>query len=274
MCSVSGLLDVGGASLWYEQAGEGEPLVLLHGFTLDARLWDSLFGALAEHFRAIRYDLRGHGRSSLPVQDRPYSHVADLEGLLDALGIHRAALCGSSMGGGVALDFALAHADAVSRLALVDSTLGGYRWTDESSDLQRAVYRVARESGVEAARDLWMRNPLFALPSGRPGPNELLSSMLSAYSGWHWLNRDPHVAVKPPAASRLGEIHVPTLVLVGELDIPDMQGIASALASGIPGARKAVIKGAGHLTPIEVPQEVAELVMAFLSGREGEGESG
>src|SRR3712207_1103532 len=103
----SGFAAVNGTRLYYEVAGEGTPVALIHGFTLDTRMWDDQFLPLAAHYRVVRYDARGFGRSDLPTGE-PYSPHDDLRALLEHLGLGPAAITGLSMGGGIAADFAIA----------------------------------------------------------------------------------------------------------------------------------------------------------------------
>src|SRR5262245_57108437 len=118
MAVQSGFADIPGARLHYEVAGSGEPLVLIHGFTLDMRMWDDQFASLARHFQVVRYDLRGFGKSSMPTTE-PYTHADDLKALLDCLNIERAHVLGLSMGGSIAINFALNYPAMVDRLVLV-----------------------------------------------------------------------------------------------------------------------------------------------------------
>ena len=263
MQTLSGYLEINGARLYYEEAGTGDAVILLHGFSLDARCWDGQFEPLARHYRVVRYDIRGFGRSSLP-HGAPYSHAGDLGELLNRLGAETPVLIGLSMGGAIAVDFALTHPLSVRALVLVGSTLGGYRWSDEESSFYREVIRRAREDGIELGRQHWLRDPLFAAPMEQPEAAAMLTEMIAGYSGWHWLNRDPEQSPEPRAIQRLGEIPVPALVVVGEHDIPDIQGMARALAGGISGARESVIGGAGHLSCMEAPLELNRVVLEFL----------
>src|SRR5260221_7947963 len=121
----SGVARVNGAAIEYDMAGAGFPLVLLHAGICDRRMWDAQLPALAEHWRVFRYDLRGYGQTDMPLG--PFSHLADLEGLLAALGIERAHLLGCSRGGSLALDFTLAHPERVAGLVLVCSSPSGYQ---------------------------------------------------------------------------------------------------------------------------------------------------
>lgn len=256
-----GFAKVNGARLYYEVAGEGRPLVLLHGFSLDTRMWDDQFEPLARQFQVIRYDLRGFGRSSLSTGE--YIHADDLRALLDSLGIVRGAICGFSMGGGIAIDFALMYPQYVSGLIAVDSTLGGFRGT--------ANWNVgAREYGVEVGRKNWLAHPIFQQAMQRPALAARLSEMINAYSGWHWLNHDPGRGAVPPAAERLNEIAAPTLIIVGERDLPDFHAIAERLHTMImiPGSRREVIPGAGHMVSMEAPAAVNTGLTNFVTGLE------
>jgi 3-oxoadipate enol-lactonase len=120
-----GIAEVNGTSLYYEIVGSGHPLVLIHGFGLDTRMWDDQFEAFAQHYRVVRYDMRGYGKTAPPA-DEGYSHTDDLKALLEYLRIDRAHILGQSRGGAVAIDFALAHPEATGALVLVDPVLGGH----------------------------------------------------------------------------------------------------------------------------------------------------
>jgi pimeloyl-ACP methyl ester carboxylesterase len=123
----SGLAEVDGGKLAWESAGEGPGVAFLHPGLWDFRVWDEQFGVFSKTYRVLRHDLRGYGRSSRPEPGKPYSHVDDLEGVMDAAGIDQAALVGNSMGGRVAIDFALEHPSRVSALVLAAPGLSRVR---------------------------------------------------------------------------------------------------------------------------------------------------
>src|SRR2546423_13431038 len=129
MQARAGFADVSGTRLYYELAGAGPPLVLIHGFSLDSRLWDEQFAAFARRHLVLRYDLRGFGRSAPPRGER-YAHTHDLRALLEHLGVGPGVLLGLSLGGRVAIDFALEHPDLTRALIPVDAMLGGHRWSE------------------------------------------------------------------------------------------------------------------------------------------------
>lgn len=249
--------------IYYESAGAGPPVVLLHGFSLDTRMWDAQMAVLTQTYTVIRYDRRGFGRSSLPVA--PYSHVADLHMLLEHLQISRTALVGLSRGASVALEFTLTHATQVEKLVLVDSVLGGYHWSDEYRALDKTVWETARTESIVAGKAAWIAHPIFVPALEQPAVSESFRAMVNDYTGWHFLNRDLDQRLEPPAAQRLHEIHCPTLIVVGERDLPDFQRIADLLHAGIAGAQKVVLPGVGHLASMEAAARFTELVGAFLS---------
>ncbi len=167
MKTVDGFALVNGARLYFEITGEGAPVVLIHGFTLDCRMWDDQVEELARDYQVIRYDLRGFGQSSPPGE--AYSHVHDLQALLAHLGVSRAAVLGLSMGGGIAVDFALACPQATRGLLLADSTLPGFVWSPETNGWSAAVALAVRRGGVEEARARWLAHPFFAPAREQPG---------------------------------------------------------------------------------------------------------
>ena len=217
--------------------------------------------ALGSH-RVVRYDLRGFGRST--IANEPYTHAHDLAALLDHLGIARATLIGLSLGGGAAINFALLRPDAVAALVLVDSTLGGYRWSKEFADESSAVRTVAKLRGLDAAREAWLHLKMFAPAMRSSRTAARLRQMVRDFSGWHWLHADPGTSISPPAIERLAEIRARTLVVIGELDMPDFHTIADTLVAKMPDARKVVIPGAGHLPNLEKPAEFNAALAAFL----------
>ncbi len=119
----SGYAEVNGTKLYYEVAGGGEPIVLIHGFTFDTRMWDDQFKEFSKQYRVIRYDVRGFGKSSTPNEGEPYSHHGDLKALLDYLDIKKAHILGLSMGGSIAINFTLEYPDYATSLIPVDSSL-------------------------------------------------------------------------------------------------------------------------------------------------------
>jgi 3-oxoadipate enol-lactonase len=249
---------VNGTRLYYEVAGEGEPVVLLHGFTLDARMWDAQFGPFAERYRVLRYDLRGFGRSDLP-DGAEYARTDDLRALLAHLGIARAHVIGLSMGGAAAIDFALAHPAMTRTLTTVDAALSGYRMSVEWEALRGHVVAADNVAEIKAR---WLALPLFAPANEQPAVAARLAAMVADYSGIHWVRSDHHR--RAAALDELERLRVPVLAVLGERDLPDFHVIADLLATRA-GARKVVIPGSGHMSPMEAPAAFNRVVLDFLA---------
>jgi len=250
----TGRCAVEGGSLAWQAVGDGPPVVLVHGFALDHRMWDDITPGLARDHTVISYDCRGFGASAELDQATAYTHTDDLLTLLAHLGVRRAALVGLSFGGGVVLKTALRSPESVTHLVLVDAVLGGVPWDEESLRGSEAVDLAIRLGGVAAGRRAWCAHPLFAPANKHPGLAARLVEMVDGYPGHHWLGTDPHRTeddVRP--IDVLDSISAPTTVIVGDRDVPCFREMAAVLARDIPGARLVTIRGAGHMTPMEEP---------------------
>jgi 3-oxoadipate enol-lactonase len=258
----TGFVEVEGGKLYYERAGEGENVVLIHDGMLHSAVWDEQFARFARHFAVIRYDRRGYGRSSKPLA--PYSSLDDLIALFDALKLDRAAVCGMSAGGGLAIDFTLAHPERVTALVLVGAVVGGFPYTEHfitrggrmrpgASPDADSVYRYFAEKDPWeiAPQNLEAHAKVLRLVTENPPQEDRQIKMPAS-----------------PALPRLGEIKARTLVIAGESDIPDVHAHAGAIAAGIPKARRAVVVNSGHLVPLEQPVAFDRVTLPFLMGLE------
>jgi 3-oxoadipate enol-lactonase len=265
MHTHTGFADVNGTRLYYEMAGSGHLLVLIHGFTLDTRMWDDQFEVFAERYQVLRYDLRGFGKSAVPT-DTPYTHPDDLHALMTHLGIEHAYIVGLSLGGAVAVDFAVTYPEATDALIPVDAALfGGYEWTVDAHWDRLFVLAKAPEAGLQAAKTFWLQHPLFAPAREQPAVAARLAAMVEDYSGWHLVNEDPGHVLEPPAVQRLDTITVPTLAIVGERDVLDFHRVADIMVERIPGAKKIMMPGVGHMANMEDPERFNEIVLGFLA---------
>jgi pimeloyl-ACP methyl ester carboxylesterase len=235
--------------------------VLIHGFGLDTRMWGGQYNGLTERYRVIRYDVRGFGRSALPTGEN-FSHPDDLKALLEHLSITHAHILGLSYGGNIAAGFAMAYPKETDALILVDSILGGFRWGGFGRPLAK-VWATGRQSGVQAGREAWLALDLFSLALEKPDVAACLREMVATYSGWHWVNsiRAPDYGLM----QRMGVIIAPTLVVAGEHDLPDFHKIADTFATRIPGAKKLVMPGVGHMAPMEDSRQFNEMILNFLA---------
>jgi pimeloyl-ACP methyl ester carboxylesterase len=266
MSSVeSGYAEVNGTRLYYETTGVGHPFVLIHGYTLDNRMWNNQFDTLSQKYKVIRYDLRGFGKSACPSPDQKYCHTEDLKALLDYLKISKANVMGLSMGGGIAVEFTLEHPERVRALIPVDSTLGGFSYSDEFNAIFKELFSKFSKEGLGSAKTVWMGCQLFEPIFEMPEEASKFSKMVSDYSGWHWsTNSDAMQSITPAAIRRLGEINVPVLVIVGERDMSDFLKIARVMERDIQNAHLVVLDDSGHMSNMENPEAFNREVLSFL----------
>jgi len=263
--SEFGRLRVPQGEVFFECAGTTEPVVFLHGFGLDARMWAPQYEAFQSSYRVIRYDLRGFGRSSLPPTSQ-YAHEDDLRDLLLHLGVTSAHVVGLSMGGMMGLRFALAHPGMVQSLVLAGSALDGFAWSADWQGRWKAIRDSARAGLMAEAKRQWAEHPLFGPVRTIPSSAPLLSAMIEHYSGWHWREKDMAKTPSPPLAERLQEISPRSLVITGSRDIPDFQAIGKLLAAGLPRAQREIIEGSGHMVNLEAPELFNAILWDFWRG--------
>jgi 3-oxoadipate enol-lactonase len=250
--------------LAHEVTGSGPALLLVHAGIADRRMWDDQVGPFADAgWTVIRADLPGFNETPLP--EAPVALWATLRDLLDHLGVERAVVAGASLGGRAAVDLALAVPERVRALVLVGSGLAGHRFAEPAlfELWDRSEAALERGDHEEAARveiGTWVagmgRGPEAVDPEVGRRVREML---LAAYAHGEADLEEPD----PPAATRLGVLAVPTLV-VGEHDRPDIHAMADALAGGIAGAERVVLAGTGHLPNLERPAAFNRVVLEFL----------
>ncbi len=251
-------VEVNGARLWYDEAGSGPALLLLHGGLGDSELWEPVVPFLAERFRVIRTDLRFFGRSTGPAA--PWSWHDDAIGILDALGVERAALAGLSLGGRLATEIALANPERISALALVAPGLAGHDGRAYSEDMQRR-YEAAEAAGdsdamleidLEPWAPLGIDDRIWRLAHATPDANPLPEGV------------EPLPAPGAPARERLGELSVPTLVVTVSHDPEGFREIGPLIAAGAPNARHVELDS-DHFVTLREPKLLAETLLEFLA---------
>jgi pimeloyl-ACP methyl ester carboxylesterase len=261
----SGFIDVDKGKLYYEMAGNGENIVLLHDGMVSNEIWDYQFPLLAKYYRVTRYDRRGYGKTSDP--EAPYSNIEDLHELFMKLKIEKAILFGISSGGGCVIDFTLKYPDMVKSIILVGAVVGGYGYTSHMTYRGGHLKSPADMADPVKAANYYVWDDPYEIYSENIAAKQKVSEILK---------RNMHRPFnpqyyKPPdriAARFLGEIKVPALVLVGEYDIPDVHSHAGVIQYGIPGARREVILNSGHLIPVEQPGEFNRSAFGFLRRNE------
>jgi len=260
---ASGYVTTETGRLYYEAAGEGPNVVLLHDGLVHRETWDDQFATFAKQFHVVRYDRRGYGKSEVPTQ--PFSNVEDLEAVYAAvLGKGKATLIGCSAGGGLAIDFTLAHPELVEKLMLVGAVVSGLAPSAHFLDRGGHYPPEIRDDTAKAIAYWSTDDPYFVAP-GSAAAHQRVRALLTANPQnlrvpWSLL-RGPRV----PALGRLGEIKAPTLIVIGAEDIPDVHAHGGAIQAGIAGARRVVVRHAGHLVHMEQPDEFNRLALEFLT---------
>lgn len=266
--SLTGFAGFNGGKLYYEVAGSGLPLVLVHGGLVNSGLWDKQFFALAQHHRVIRYDVRGYGQSDGPTA--PFSHHDDLRQLLDFLNIERAAVLGLSMGGAIAIDFALAYPERTLALIPVAAAISGLRPPDsvrsQWSAIGEAYERGDKALALELSLQVWTIGPQRTPDQVDAAVLDHVRAMTEHEFARPEIDEDLMQQLDPPAYDRLGDIQMPTLVISGDADIPYINGNMTHLAATVPGAQHVVIHDAAHHLPLEKPEQFNDAVLEFLKG--------
>jgi pimeloyl-ACP methyl ester carboxylesterase len=258
-------VTLNGARIHYERSGKSFPLLFIHAGIADSRMWEPQATAFADRFDMIRPDMRGFGDTELPPA--PYSWLADVVALLDHLRIDRAHVVGCSMGGTLAIDLALEHPQRVERLVLVAAGVSGSNLGESDAALFTEIEEADKAGDMDALNRaevrLWVDGPRRREGSAPATVRALVLDMngRSLHTDWAAAEAQP---VDRPANDRLGEIAAPTLVIVGDQDLPHCLANADLIASKVPGARKVVIKDAAHLPSLERPEEFNRLVLDFL----------
>ena len=263
---AAGVAPVGGADLAWEAAGEGEPVILLHGHSFDRRMWGPQFAELAKHYRVIRYDLRGYGLSDMPAEGVDFRHADDLVALMDHLGIKKAHVVGLSLGGFVVGDFLALHPDRVLSATIasggVHEGAGSKKLEGKELEEQLAGIERTRGEGIEAHKTRW-REALLKTPH-ESAIRPLLTSMIDDWSAWQPLHVEPPLVLGPEVLELLdkGKPSVPVLWIAGAND--NYRNQTDKFAKVLPQMKVVVLPDAGHLSNLEQPRAFNRALMSFL----------
>jgi 3-oxoadipate enol-lactonase len=261
------VLEVPGGRLAYEVDGSGSALTLIHAGVANMRQWDNVVPRLAERHRVVRYDTRGFGATR--SEEVEFSNRADLRALLDHLGIERTHLVGNSRGGTIALDSTIESPERIASLVLVGSTPSGFgHEAPEMDELWKEMERLYEakdwEPLVEMEVALW-------LDGHGQSPERVDPAVRRQMTEWNVENYrnapgdGKPQPLDPPAAGRLEQVRVPTLVTWGDLDEGGVLAGSEVMATTIPGAKRHVFPGVAHMVNLERPDEFARLVLDFVA---------
>src|SRR5687767_11871204 len=265
----TGYVNVGTGKLWYEIGGEDDTLVLIHAGFVDSRMWDDQWDAFTKHYRVIRFDQRGYGRSD-PAQG-PVSRRDDLLRLLDELGVEHATLLGCSMGGEAAMDIALEHPEKILALIVASATPSGFQMQGAPPRYVMEMMDAAQKGDLERASDLqiriWVDGPFREPEQVNSSVRQRAAEMnrIPVKQGTFFTADAQSISpLNPPASTRLQEIRIPTLIIAGALDDPEILRAADMMASGIKGSQKVILPNSAHVPNMENPEMFNEEVLSFL----------
>jgi len=264
----TGYINVDGAQIYYETVGTGSPFVMIHAGVADSRQWNNEFAFFAQGYQVFRYDLRGYGKSE-PV-DGEFSHMGDLVAVLDALNIHEPfIIMGCSMGGGLAMDFALAFPSRVKALIMVGSGPSGLdldvpepaKFTEAEKAYETGDLDLAAEIETQIWFDGTGRTPEQVDQNMRKLAYEMNRKALG-YEVRNLGKRSPNI--ETPAFNRLADLKMPVLVVVGTHDIPYILAAADYMKENIPIVQKVTIEDGAHLPNMDQPDQFQQIVEVFL----------
>ena len=261
--------NINGVNLNYEVAGQGEAIVFLHGMTGSTQDWANQFSVLSPKYRCVALDQRGHGKSAAPSKEEDYSmqiFTDDVLSLLKMLDIQKCCLVGHSLGGFIALEFALKHQDMLAALVLADTSSDNSARIREYAQLRQKLDELARSQGMEAAFEFSIaNNPMMIERLQRhPELREVTRRKMLQTSVNGSLYGMSAIEKREPVTSRLSEIKVPTLICWGEEDAGFTEAV-QILKREISDSELVTVKGVGHNPHEEAPDAFNEALLKFLN---------
>jgi len=252
------MVPVGADKIWAEDSGGNGPvLLLMHEGVGDARMWDPVWQALTDVYRAIRYDVRGFRRSQPATED--YTLLDDALTVLSHFAVDAAHLVGCSMGGATAIQMALARPDQVKSIVLLCPGIPGYPYPELDPEV------AARFEAAAAARDADGLIRLGLQEWGRSGDDPLVAKlMLAGFRAWE--NQRRFMQEGEPVLERLGELRVPIILMVGDADSPALIASNEVAAARIPGCELIRVPGVDHYPTVRVPELVTETILRHCTG--------
>lgn len=262
----SGYLEIGKAKIYYEEKGSGTPIIMIHGGFLDRRMWDEQFDYFSGSYRVIRYDVRNHGLTTSGAEK--YTDYDDLNKIMENLNIDRAILMGLSMGGYIAIDFALAYPEKLIAIIPVSTGISGNTqkdsdWLEYDKNINQAFKNDDIEGAAEIMLHAWTDGPTRTPEQvDKTIRYKLRDMIINTFINWN--SEIKHQNLTPPAIDRLSEIKVPVLTIYGDIDMQGIIDLVGKIVKEIPGAKKEVIKNAAHMVNMEFPKEFNEIIKNFL----------
>jgi 3-oxoadipate enol-lactonase len=250
------MVPVGADTVWAEDSGGSGPVVvLLHEGVGDSRMWDPIWTELSTAFRTIRYDVRGFGQS--PAATEEFSLLVDLLAILDHFGVRTAHLAGCSMGGTAALEFALAEPRRVQSLVLLAPGITGFPQPSEPK--LEAEFEALVAAGDEAG----LANLVVRIWGAAGSSPEVLEQARSAVRAYPSL--DEYMREGEPVLDRLDQVSAPTVLMVGDKDVPGLVASNEAAAERIPGCELIRMPGVDHYPTFRAPRLVLDTILRHIT---------
>ncbi len=266
-----GRIPVGNGSLYYEEAGEGTPLIFIHGHSLDHRMWNEQFLVFAEKYRAIRYDLRGYGVSSPQTEDYQFTHVQDLVALMDSLHIEKAHIVGLSLGGYIGADMLGWYPERMRAAFLASGNVRAGKGPSQPMTSEEAARRdeeiaVLKVKGVEVMKQEWFNGLMNSGGTQRERMRAPLWEMIAAWDAWQPLHKEVRVTAGNDAYEELKKNRpiVPTLIVEGRAPGNRFPAHPEVL-DYLPHSRMLIIDDCGHMMNMERPEEFNAALQEFLN---------
>ncbi|MCE5175113.1 MAG: alpha/beta hydrolase [Bacteroidales bacterium] len=265
-------------NLYYEEAGQGEPLILLHEQTLDCRMWDDVFYKLAKHFRVIRYDLRGYGKSGSPESGYGYLHADDLKNLMDGMGIKKAHFAGLALGGMALADFVALYPERVITATMTSGALSDFPdrtqmppdilklYNDTVFTMKMKKVEELKSGGLNAYKREWKLAMRSVTGENYRKISDKLNSMVDHWKGWQLLNpeTDPLIGYQADRLLKNQKKQPRILLIIGLHDAMASKKSMQRMAAVCPNATIRLMPDAGHFTCMESPDEFMEKMLAFI----------
>lgn len=268
-----GYVDVSdGGQIYYESVGQGDPVVLLHGHTLDLRMWDPQMDSLVAHYRVIRPEMRGYGHSSRMQEGQSFTHLDDMMTVLDSLHIDRAHVVGLSMGSFVASEMVALHPERIITATLVSGNIR--KRPGPSTPITPAEEIESREriasnhaQGLDSWKQEWIDQLIEQGGSNRESIRESLTQQVMNWDGWLLFNMEGRLYYADEAWDTLKVKcpTVPTLILSGE---NEKKAVPNAMLKYLPNGRQVVIPDCGHMSNMEQPEIFTSLLLEHFRANE------
>jgi len=261
--------NINGVSLNYEVTGEGKAVVFLHGMTGSTQDWNNQVSLLSPKYRVVTLDMRGHGKSAAPPGEEEYSipiFAGDVYALLKLLDIDKCCLGGHSIGGFIALQFAMEHPEMLGALVLVDTSSGQFARDPSFVAIRQKLDELARSQGMEAAFEYDIANNPMRVERLKKHPElkeETRRKMLMT-SPNGYIYGSTAIGKWEPVTPRLSEIKVPAVIFWGDEDVGFTEA-TKVMKEGIADSEVVTVKGVGHNPHEEAPEVFNEALLKFLN---------